>query len=98
MNLFIFPILAGSIGSLSIFQQAIKIFKTTNTRDISLSSFFLLFISAALWVSYGFVINDLFMCVGSSIIIPPSIFIVIYKIKNIILGKETLYDQNIEQV
>ena len=98
MNLFIFPILAGSIGSLSIFQQAIKIFKTTNTRDISLSSFFLLFISAALWVSYGFVINDLFMCVGSSIIIPPSIFIVIYKIKNIISGKETLYDQNIEQV
>lgn len=98
MNLNILPILAGSVGSLSIFQQALKIYNTTNTRDISLSSFFLLFLSASLWVSYGFVINDIFMCVGSSIIIPPSIFIVIYKIKNILSKKETLYNENIEQV
>lgn len=39
------PIVAGSIGSLSVFQQSYKIWETTNTRDISLISYLLLVFS-----------------------------------------------------
>lgn len=92
------PIVAGSIGSLSVFQQSYKIWKTTNTRDISLISYFLLFLSAVTWIIYGSLMKEINIIIGSSIIILPSVYIVIYKISNMVLLKENRCNANVEEL
>jgi hypothetical protein len=42
------PLLAGSIGSISIFIQAYKIYLSKLTRDISLMSYLLLILSSCI--------------------------------------------------
>jgi uncharacterized protein with PQ loop repeat len=73
------PFLAGIIGSISVFQQAYKIYVTQKTRDISLWSYIFLFISALLWVIYGLLIKDYDLLIGSTIIIPPTLYIIFKK-------------------
>ncbi len=73
------PFLAGIIASISVFQQAYKIYATQKTRDISLWSYIFLFISALLWVIYGLLIKDYDLLIGSTIIIPPTLYIVFKK-------------------
>ena len=76
------PIIAGIIGSLSVFQQAYKIYITNKTRDISFISYLLLALSASIWIIYGFLINDKYLILGSMIIIPPTIYIIYKKIQH----------------
>jgi len=76
------PIIAGIIGSLSVFQQAYKIYMTNKTRDISFISYLLLALSASIWIIYGFLINDKYLILGSMIIIPPTIYIIYKKIQH----------------
>ena len=83
------PLLAGSIGSISVFIQAYKIYVSKLTRDISLLSYLLLILSACIWIIYGIYIKDNNIILGSSIILFPSIFIIYYKINNIIIKKDT---------
>ena len=73
------PFLAGVIGSISVFQQAYKINVTQKTRDVSIWSYIFLFISALLWVLYGLLIKDYNMLLGSTIIIPPILYIIFKK-------------------
>ena len=83
------PLIADSIGSISVFIQAYKIYVSKLTRDISLISYLLLILSACIWIIYGIYIKDNNIILGSSIILFPSIFIVYYKINNIIIKKDT---------
>ena len=83
------PLLAGSIGSISVFIQAYKIYLSKLTRDISLISYLLLILSSCIWIIYGIYKKDNYLIIGSSIILIPSIFIVYYKIKKIIIKKDT---------
>lgn len=78
------PIIAGLTGSLSVFQQAYKIYITNKSRDISLISFLLLALSAFIWVIYGFLKNDTYLILGSMIIIPPTLYIIYKKIQETI--------------
>ena len=73
------PFLAGIIGSISVFQQAYKIYVTQKTRDISLWSYIFLFISALLWVIYGLLVKDYDLLIGSTVIIPPTLYIIFKK-------------------
>ena len=83
------PLLAGSIGSISVFIQAYKIYLSKLTRDISLISYLLLILSSCIWIYYGIYKKDNYLIIGSSIILIPSIFIVYYKTNNIILKKDS---------
>ena len=78
------PIIAGIVGSISVFFQAHKIYITKLTRDISLTSYLLLILSSSIWIIYGIIIHDYNLIIGSSIILFPSFFIVIYKIHQMI--------------
>tara|TARA_B100000925_G_scaffold289704_1_gene273194 strand:+ start:1187 stop:1453 length:267 start_codon:yes stop_codon:yes gene_type:complete len=78
------PIIAGIIGSLSVFQQAYKIYITNKTRDISFISYLLLGLSASIWIIYGFLINDKYLILGSMIIIPPTMYIIYKKLQHTI--------------
>ena len=54
MNKFnLLPIIAGIVGSISVFFQAYKIYITKLTRDISLTSYLLLILSSSIWIIYG---------------------------------------------
>lgn len=77
------PIIAGLTGSLSVFQQAYKIYITNKARDISLISYSLLALSAFIWILYGFLINDKYLMLGSTIIIPPTLYIIYKKLQSI---------------
>ena len=83
MNKFnLLPIIAGIVGSISVFFQAHKVYITKLTRDISLTSYLLLILSASIWIIYGIFIKDNNLIIGSSIILFPSAYIVIYKLYN----------------
>lgn len=55
------PLLAGSIGSISVFIQAYKIYLSKLTRDISLISYLLLILSSCIWIYYGIYKKDTFI-------------------------------------
>ena len=45
--------LAAIIGALMFLPQAIQLWKTKNTKDISLASFALILLASLLWIIYG---------------------------------------------
>jgi MtN3 and saliva related transmembrane protein len=51
-------LLAGFCTTGSLLPQVIKIFRTGQTRDISLLMYILLGIGIALWLSYGIILHD----------------------------------------
>jgi len=79
----ILPYLAGSIGSFSVYQQSYKIYKTNKTRDISLYSYIISFISTLLWIIYGLFIHDFNISIASSFYLFPTIYIIIKKIAHL---------------
>ena len=52
-------LLAATITTVSFLPQVIKSWKTRETRDISLATYIILVIGLALWLLYGFLIEDL---------------------------------------
>lgn len=58
-----YEIIIGSSASFlttsSLLPQAIKVFRTKETRGISISTYFMLLLGFTLWVAYGFLRTDL---------------------------------------
>jgi MtN3 and saliva related transmembrane protein len=57
--------IAGILMSASYFPQAYKMMKRKSSADISLISYLMLLPAVALWVFYGFYINDYPVAVSS---------------------------------
>lgn len=49
---------AGILTTLAFLPQAIKVYKTNQTNDLSLWTFIILFFGVILWTTYGFLINS----------------------------------------
>lgn len=80
--------LATFVSIVSFVPQIYKTILSKQTRDISLATFCLLITGGALWVTYGFMILSFPVIVTNSIIGGLCLIIVIYKIRNILKGKE----------
>lgn len=50
--------IASGLLILGYFPQAIKVWKTKKTRDISMGTFSILVLSSVTWIFYGFMIQD----------------------------------------
>jgi MtN3 and saliva related transmembrane protein len=61
--------------------QAIKVFKTKSTKDISLYMFIIFTIGVLSWLIYGLIINDMPIILANAVTLILSFFILIYKIK-----------------
>tara|TARA_B100000401_G_C52326166_1_gene494143 strand:- start:216 stop:476 length:261 start_codon:yes stop_codon:yes gene_type:complete len=61
--------------------QAIKVYKTKSTKDISLYMFLIFTIGVLSWLVYGLIINDLPIILANAITLILSFFILIYKLK-----------------
>tara|TARA_Y100001958_G_C20632058_1_gene168575 strand:- start:81 stop:341 length:261 start_codon:yes stop_codon:yes gene_type:complete len=60
--------------------QAIKVYKTKSTKDISLYMFLIFTLGVLSWLIYGIIINDLPVMLANSVTLILSFFILIYKI------------------
>jgi len=65
----------------AFFPQAIKVWKTKSTRDISLYMFIIFTIGVFSWLIYGITISDLPIILANSVTLILSLIILIYKIK-----------------
>ena len=61
--------------------QAIKVFQTKSTKDISLYMFLIFTIGVLSWLIYGLIINDLPVILANAVTLVLSFFILIYKLR-----------------
>jgi len=67
--------------TIAFLPQAIKVYKSKSTKDISLYMFLIFTIGVFSWLIYGLIINDLPVILANAVTLILSLFILIYKIK-----------------
>ena len=77
----IIGIMAGLLCTISFIPQVIKIFKTKNTRDLSLVTFYTLSLGVFLWLIYGILIKEPPIIGSNAVILILSLLIVVMKIR-----------------
>jgi len=73
--------LAAFCTTFAFLPQAIKVWKTKSTRDISLYMFIIFTIGVISWLIYGITISDLPIILANSVTLVLSFFILFYKIR-----------------
>ena len=67
--------------TIAFLPQAIKVFKSKITKDISLYMFLIFTIGVLSWLVYGLIINDMPIILANAVTLILSFFILVYKIK-----------------
>tara|TARA_Y100001958_G_C20744912_1_gene231846 strand:+ start:161 stop:421 length:261 start_codon:yes stop_codon:yes gene_type:complete len=67
--------------TIAFLPQAIKVYKTKSTKDISLLMFLIFTIGVFSWLIYGLIINDYPVILANAVTLILSLFILLYKIK-----------------
>ncbi|MFA4916001.1 MAG: SemiSWEET transporter [Syntrophales bacterium] len=78
----IIGLLAALLATIAMAPQAAKIYKTKNTKDLSLMTFVMLSCALCLWFIYGLLISAFPIIIGNAIGFILTTFIVIMKIKH----------------
>jgi len=73
--------LAALIGAVTFLPQAIRVWQTKHTKDISLTSFILLNATTALWLVYGLLLHAAPIIFVNIVILIVGIFIIIMKLR-----------------
>ena len=73
--------LAAFCTTFAFLPQAIKVWKTKSTRDISLYMFIIFTVGVISWLIYGITISDLPIILANSVTLVLSFFILFYKIR-----------------
>lgn len=77
----ILGLVAGACTTFAFLPQAIKTIKTKHTSDISLIMYIVINIGVALWLTYGFLRNDLPVILANGIVLIFTLTILGLKIK-----------------
>jgi len=67
--------------TIAFLPQAIKVFKSKSTKDISLYMFIIFTIGVLSWLIYGLIIDDYPIIFANAVTLVLSFFILIYKIR-----------------
>ena len=67
--------------TVAFLPQAIKVYQTKSTKDISLLMFLIFTVGVLSWLIYGFIINDYPVILANAVTLILSLFILYYKIK-----------------
>ena len=67
--------------TIAFLPQAIKVYQTKSTKDISLLMFLIFTVGVLSWLIYGFIINDYPVILANAVTLILSLFILYYKIK-----------------
>lgn len=73
--------IAGTFTTVSFLPQVFKIYRTKQTRDLSLPMYVILFIGVILWVVYGVLSRSLPVIIANSVVIGLNLYILIMKVK-----------------
>ncbi|MDR2841112.1 MAG: SemiSWEET transporter, partial [Paludibacter sp.] len=66
---------AGICSAVAQFPQAIKVYRTGDTRSISLSMYSIMTLGVAFWFAYGLALNMLPMILANGICLIPSLYV-----------------------
>lgn len=80
--------LAAGCTTLAFFPQALKVYRTKHTKDISLWMFLLLNFGLFLWLTYGLLTLSMPIILANAITIVMSLYILSVKIRTDILSRE----------
>ena len=72
---------AAACTTSAFFPQVIRIYRTRQTRDISLPMYIILAIGVALWVVYGILLQGWAIIIANAIVLPLCLYIVIMKLR-----------------
>tara|TARA_B100000768_G_scaffold148777_1_gene142844 strand:- start:161 stop:424 length:264 start_codon:yes stop_codon:yes gene_type:complete len=73
--------LAAFCTTFAFIPQAVKVWKTKSTKDISLYMFIIFTVGVFSWLIYGITISDMPIILANSVTLVLSLFILIFKIK-----------------
>ena len=73
--------LAAFCTTFAFFPQAVKVWKTKSTKDISLYMFIIFTVGVFSWLIYGITISDIPIILANAATLILSLFILVYKIK-----------------
>ena len=79
--------LAAFFTTIAFIPQAYKVFKTNQTKDLSLSLFLIFSLGVLMWLIYGIMLNSIPMIVANVITLSLSLYILYKKIKREYLEK-----------
>ncbi len=72
---------AGAMTTISFLPQAVKIYRTRHTRDLSLPMYIVFIIGVVLWLSYGIVVKSLPIAIANAITLVIGSYILVMKLK-----------------
>ncbi|ARN84389.1 SemiSWEET transporter [Candidatus Nucleicultrix amoebiphila] len=72
--------LAGSLTTAAFLPQAIKVFKTKRTQDISLLMYIILCLGVGCWFAYGVMINALPVMIANGLTLVLAASILVFKL------------------
>ena len=67
--------------TVAFFPQAVKVWKSKSTKDISLYMFIIFTTGVVCWLIYGVAMSDIPLILANAVTLILSIFILIYKLK-----------------
>ena len=67
--------------TIAFLPQALKVWKTKSTKDISLYMFIIFTIGVFSWLVYGIIISDLPIILANVVTLILSLFILVFKLK-----------------
>ena len=67
--------------TIAFVPQAIKVYKSKSTKDISLYMFLIFTIGVLSWLIYGFIIHNLPVILANAVTLVLSLFILLYKLR-----------------
>ena len=83
-----FGYLAAACTTISFIPQAVKVFKTKSTKDISSGMFLLMTTGVTFWLIYGLMIDSFPIIAANAVTLFLSLYIFVMKVKlDIIPGK-----------
>lgn len=81
-NVVIIGYAAGICSAICQFPQAYKVFKTKDTRSISLGMYSIMTMGVILWFCYGLMIGDLPMILANGVGLIPSLYTLVLTVQN----------------
>jgi len=72
---------AATLTTIAFLPQVIKIWKTKETKDISLLMYALFTVGVLLWLSYGVILNDLPLILANGITSVLALSVLVLKLK-----------------
>jgi MtN3 and saliva related transmembrane protein len=73
---------AGTLTTIAFVPQVLQVYRTRNTKDLSLGMFLVMSSGVALWLLYGILQQDWAVIVANAVTLPLALYIVMMKIKH----------------